>query len=147
MYLDNKGVITRIKKQQTYSNDYSFNTLTLDWDVIAQISNILDLGNFIPTIQHIQGHQDKYKKYDDLSLPAKLNIDANLLAVKYRALNKKTTRKVIRLPVNALKLHINGVTINSNYFLKLKNSATEGPLLRYIAKKRLWSDTKMVLIN
>eukprot|EP00957_Ditylum_brightwellii_P005909 448135-Ditylum_brightwellii.AAC.1 len=42
MYLDNKGVITRVKKQQTYSNDYSFNTLTPDWDVIAQISNILD---------------------------------------------------------------------------------------------------------
>eukprot|EP00957_Ditylum_brightwellii_P075632 5748080-Ditylum_brightwellii.AAC.1 len=32
MYLDNKGVITRIKKQQTYPNDFSFNTLTPDWD-------------------------------------------------------------------------------------------------------------------
>eukprot|EP00957_Ditylum_brightwellii_P107217 8181036-Ditylum_brightwellii.AAC.1 len=42
MYLDNKGVITRIKKQKTYSNDYSFNTLTPDWDIITQISNILD---------------------------------------------------------------------------------------------------------
>eukprot|EP00957_Ditylum_brightwellii_P200334 15273324-Ditylum_brightwellii.AAC.1 len=98
MYLDNKGVITRIKKQQTYPNDFSFNTLTPDWDVIAQISNIHDLGNFIPTIQHIQGHRDKYKKYDELSLPAKLHVDADLLSVEYRALNKKTTRKVIRLP-------------------------------------------------
>eukprot|EP00957_Ditylum_brightwellii_P143846 10960588-Ditylum_brightwellii.AAC.1 len=61
MYLDNEGVITKIKKQQTYSNDYSFNTLTLDWDVIAQISNILDIGIFIPTVKHIQGHQDKHK--------------------------------------------------------------------------------------
>eukprot|EP00957_Ditylum_brightwellii_P188057 14317318-Ditylum_brightwellii.AAC.1 len=43
MYLDNKGVITRTKKQQTYSNDYSFNMLTLEWDVMAQISNILDM--------------------------------------------------------------------------------------------------------
>eukprot|EP00957_Ditylum_brightwellii_P043125 3267435-Ditylum_brightwellii.AAC.1 len=32
MYLDSKGVITRVKKQQSYSNDYSFNTLTPDWD-------------------------------------------------------------------------------------------------------------------
>eukprot|EP00957_Ditylum_brightwellii_P156862 11939040-Ditylum_brightwellii.AAC.1 len=98
MYLDIKGVITRIKKQQTYSNDYSNNTLTLDWDVIAQISSIFGIGNFIPTIQHIQGHQDNHKKCDDLSLPAKLNVDADLLAVEYRVLNKKTTRKVIRLP-------------------------------------------------
>eukprot|EP00957_Ditylum_brightwellii_P187550 14282474-Ditylum_brightwellii.AAC.1 len=79
-YLDNKGVITRTQQQQSYPNDYSFNALTLEWDAIAQISNILDIGNFIPKIQHIQGHQDKHKKYDDLSLPAKLNVDANLLA-------------------------------------------------------------------
>eukprot|EP00957_Ditylum_brightwellii_P030241 2289439-Ditylum_brightwellii.AAC.1 len=125
MYLDNKGVITRIEQQQTYSNDYSFNTLTPDWDVIAQISNILDICNFIPKIQHIQVYQDKHKKYDHLSLPAKLNVDANLLVVEYQALNKKTTRKVIRLSVNAAQLHINGVTVNSNYFSKLKNSATE----------------------
>eukprot|EP00957_Ditylum_brightwellii_P055484 4204540-Ditylum_brightwellii.AAC.1 len=32
MYLVNEGVINRIKKQQSYSNDYSFNTLTPDWD-------------------------------------------------------------------------------------------------------------------
>eukprot|EP00957_Ditylum_brightwellii_P011703 884183-Ditylum_brightwellii.AAC.1 len=101
MYLDNKGVITRIKKQQTHSNDYSFNTLTPDWDVIAQISSILDTGNFLPIIQHIKGHQDKHKKYNDLSLPAKLNVDVDLLAVEYQTLNKKTTRKVIQLPVNA----------------------------------------------
>eukprot|EP00957_Ditylum_brightwellii_P021040 1585365-Ditylum_brightwellii.AAC.1 len=82
MYLDNKEVITRIQQQQSYSNDYSFNTLTLDWDVIAQISNILDIRNFIPKIQHIQGHQDKHKNYDELSLPAKLNVDTNLLAVE-----------------------------------------------------------------
>eukprot|EP00957_Ditylum_brightwellii_P200427 15279826-Ditylum_brightwellii.AAC.1 len=61
LYLDNKGVITRIQQQQSYPHNYSFDTLTPDWDVIAQISNILDTGNFTPKIQHIQGHQDKHK--------------------------------------------------------------------------------------
>eukprot|EP00957_Ditylum_brightwellii_P186600 14207166-Ditylum_brightwellii.AAC.1 len=89
MYLDNEGVITRIKKQQSYSNDFPFNTLTQDWDVIAQMSNILDTGNFLPTIQHIKGHQDNHKNDDDLSLPAKLNVDANILAVEYQVSNKK----------------------------------------------------------
>eukprot|EP00957_Ditylum_brightwellii_P111801 8527370-Ditylum_brightwellii.AAC.1 len=28
LYLDNKGVITRIQQQKSYSHDYSFNTLT-----------------------------------------------------------------------------------------------------------------------
>eukprot|EP00957_Ditylum_brightwellii_P139357 10621342-Ditylum_brightwellii.AAC.1 len=85
--------------------------------------------------------------YNELSLPAKLNVDADMLAVGYQTHNKKTTRKAIRLPVNAVQLHIDGVTVNSNYFLKLKKSANEGPLMRYIAKKQLWSDTKMELIK
>eukprot|EP00957_Ditylum_brightwellii_P012170 919156-Ditylum_brightwellii.AAC.1 len=37
LYLDSKGVITRIQQQRSYPHDYSFNTLTPDWDVIAQI--------------------------------------------------------------------------------------------------------------
>ena len=49
--------------------------------------------------------------------------------------NANSTRNTIRLPVNAVQLHINGVTVNCNYFSKLKYSATEGPLLQYIAKK------------
>eukprot|EP00957_Ditylum_brightwellii_P052979 4016789-Ditylum_brightwellii.AAC.1 len=93
LYLDNKGVITQIQQQQSYPYNYSFNTLTPDWDVIAQISNILDIVNFTPKIQYIQGHQDKHTKYNDLSLPAKLNVDADLLEVEYWALKKKTTRK------------------------------------------------------
>eukprot|EP00957_Ditylum_brightwellii_P162948 12407999-Ditylum_brightwellii.AAC.1 len=111
--------------------------LTSDWDVNAQISKILDIGTILPKFEHIKGHQDKKKKYEDLPLLAKLNVDANLRAVKFQASNANFIRKVIRLPVNAVQLHINGVTVNSNYSSKLKYSATEGPLLRYIAKKRL----------
>ena len=83
LYLDNKGVKTQIQQQQSYPHDYSFNTLTPDWDVIAQISKILGIGNFVPIIWHIHRHQDKLKKYDDLSLPAKLNVGVDLLAVEY----------------------------------------------------------------
>eukprot|EP00957_Ditylum_brightwellii_P158170 12039642-Ditylum_brightwellii.AAC.1 len=96
----NAMVFYQHSQHQSYPCDYSFDTLTPDWDIIAQISNIIDIGNFIPKIQHFQGHQNKHKKFDDLSLPAKLNVDADLSALEYRALNKKTTRKAIRLPVN-----------------------------------------------
>eukprot|EP00957_Ditylum_brightwellii_P180089 13718637-Ditylum_brightwellii.AAC.1 len=41
LYLDNKGVIIRIQQQRLYHHDCSFNTLSPDWDVIAQISKIL----------------------------------------------------------------------------------------------------------
>eukprot|EP00957_Ditylum_brightwellii_P035024 2655560-Ditylum_brightwellii.AAC.1 len=110
LHLDNEGVIARIKKQQSYSNDFSFNMLAPDWNVIAPISNILDMGNILSTFKHTKGHQDKNRKYEDLSLTAKLNVDADPLAIEYWAPNTKTTRKAIRLPINAVQLYINGVT-------------------------------------
>ena len=48
LFLDNKGVITRIKQQMSYPHDYSFNTLSPDWDVIAQISKILIKSKWVP---------------------------------------------------------------------------------------------------
>eukprot|EP00957_Ditylum_brightwellii_P110426 8421562-Ditylum_brightwellii.AAC.1 len=45
LYLHNIGVITQIQQQRSYPHDYSFNTLSPDWDVIAQISKILSKGN------------------------------------------------------------------------------------------------------
>eukprot|EP00957_Ditylum_brightwellii_P024167 1821948-Ditylum_brightwellii.AAC.1 len=50
LYLHNKGVTTQIQQQQSYPHDYSFNKLTPDWEVIAQISKLLDIGNFLPKI-------------------------------------------------------------------------------------------------
>eukprot|EP00957_Ditylum_brightwellii_P061716 4683117-Ditylum_brightwellii.AAC.1 len=50
LFLDNKGVITQIQQQKSYPHKYSFNPLTLDWDVIAQICKILGIGNFLPKI-------------------------------------------------------------------------------------------------
>eukprot|EP00957_Ditylum_brightwellii_P061791 4689151-Ditylum_brightwellii.AAC.1 len=36
IYIDTEGIIKRLKDQLTYSHDYLFNTLELDWDVVAQ---------------------------------------------------------------------------------------------------------------
>eukprot|EP00957_Ditylum_brightwellii_P040639 3075891-Ditylum_brightwellii.AAC.1 len=58
VYLDNKGIIERIAKQQTYPFEYSFHMIDPDWDIIAQICNILDLMNINANFQHMKGHQD-----------------------------------------------------------------------------------------
>ena len=36
-----------------------------------------------PTFAHIKGHQDKHKRYHELSLPAQLNVDAARLANEF----------------------------------------------------------------
>eukprot|EP00957_Ditylum_brightwellii_P204951 15341531-Ditylum_brightwellii.AAC.1 len=55
-----------------------------DWDIIAQICNILDLMNINAKFQHAKGHQDDVKHQEELDLPAQLNIDVAFLAVNYR---------------------------------------------------------------
>eukprot|EP00957_Ditylum_brightwellii_P163607 12457001-Ditylum_brightwellii.AAC.1 len=84
VYLYNKIIIERIAKQQTYPFDYSFHTIDPDWDIIAQMCNILDLMNINAKFLHVKGYQDDVKHYKELNLPAQLNIDVCFLAVNYR---------------------------------------------------------------
>eukprot|EP00957_Ditylum_brightwellii_P151437 11532774-Ditylum_brightwellii.AAC.1 len=53
VYLDNEGVIDRIAKQQTYPFDYSFHTIDPDWDIIAQICNMLEIKNIKAEFKHV----------------------------------------------------------------------------------------------
>eukprot|EP00957_Ditylum_brightwellii_P036338 2751714-Ditylum_brightwellii.AAC.1 len=84
VYLDNEGIIERIAKQQAYLFDYSFHTIDPEWDIIAQICNILDFMNINEEFQHMKGHQDYVKHYKELNLPAQSNIDVDFLTVNYR---------------------------------------------------------------
>eukprot|EP00957_Ditylum_brightwellii_P183556 13981736-Ditylum_brightwellii.AAC.1 len=76
-----------------------------------------------------------------------MNVDADMLVVEFQAQNVAFTTTVIRLPVNVVQLCIKEVTINSKYFSTLTDTATEGPLLKYIAWKQLWLDAKMASVN
>eukprot|EP00957_Ditylum_brightwellii_P112863 8605145-Ditylum_brightwellii.AAC.1 len=52
-------------------------------DVTAQIVAMLKKQTFNETFTHVKGHQDKDKKYNELSLPTRLNIDVDALAVEF----------------------------------------------------------------
>ena len=41
------------------------------------------LGAVAPTVEHILGHQDKDKPYQELPLPAQLNCDADKMAAEF----------------------------------------------------------------
>eukprot|EP00957_Ditylum_brightwellii_P178868 13624578-Ditylum_brightwellii.AAC.1 len=81
LYLDNESVITWIKTQQQYPYDYSFNTLTPVWDIIAHIVAVLCRSDISGEFEHVKGHQDKERKYEDLPIPAQMNVDVSILAV------------------------------------------------------------------
>ena len=45
----------------------------------------------MPQFQHVKGHQDDQCKYDELSLPAQLNVDADELAGAHPGLGEIPT--------------------------------------------------------
>eukprot|EP00957_Ditylum_brightwellii_P210979 15365623-Ditylum_brightwellii.AAC.1 len=80
IYINNKGIVTHINDQIKYSHDYPSNTLEPDWDSIAQSADHLQNCSSNLTIERVKGYQDNDSLYDDLELPAQLNVDVDRLA-------------------------------------------------------------------
>eukprot|EP00957_Ditylum_brightwellii_P142129 10828980-Ditylum_brightwellii.AAC.1 len=115
IYLDNEGVIQRIKNQLEYPYDYSFHTIDPDWDMIVQICDILKVKKIKTNFEHVKGHQDDDRPYDELDLPAHLNTDVYFMAVDYHTTRGVPREKVIQLPSNKAQLHVSGCTIISQH--------------------------------
>eukprot|EP00957_Ditylum_brightwellii_P206279 15347675-Ditylum_brightwellii.AAC.1 len=79
-------------QQKEYLYNYSFNTLSSDWDIIPQIVAVFNKSNFKDAYEHAKGHQDKDKRYKELLLQAQSNIDVDILAVAFQSQNDKCTK-------------------------------------------------------
>jgi hypothetical protein len=71
---DNLGLLTRIKKSLPYPEPFPNLTLLSDWDVTNEIVQTLHSTKMIPTLEHVQGHQDDHTPYEELTLDAQLNV-------------------------------------------------------------------------
>jgi hypothetical protein len=74
---DNLGLLTHCEQRMAQA------TLDSEWDVIEQITLILRSMPASTTFTHVLGHQDDHTAYEDLSLEARLNVDADAEAGLY----------------------------------------------------------------
>eukprot|EP00957_Ditylum_brightwellii_P182521 13903156-Ditylum_brightwellii.AAC.1 len=70
IYIENKGVITRVNNQLGYTFNYPYNILELNWDAIAQSAKYLQRLGLKLIIEHIKSHQDNKCNFEQLDLPA-----------------------------------------------------------------------------
>lgn len=103
-------------------------TLFADWDVLTEIKHTLLQYIQLPTIEHVKGHQDRKIKYDDLSLLAQLNVDADKAAGEFQDQHGKYRPHVIRFPHNHVQLQLTGATITSQYKSSIRYADTGPPL-------------------
>ena len=78
---DNQGLVQMVTRIIAYPTIYPNMTMEAEWDCLAQIlATIRELNVMAPTIEHVKGHQDESTPYEELSLLAQLNCDANYFA-------------------------------------------------------------------
>eukprot|EP00957_Ditylum_brightwellii_P054046 4094032-Ditylum_brightwellii.AAC.1 len=115
---DNKGVITRATNQIEYEYDYLYNTLEPNWDIIAQLAEYLQTLGPKLKIAHVQSHQDNNCDFDQLDIPAQLNVQADELAMSYRENFSQPQATIPQLPINDAQLIYDSGTITGRYFKK-----------------------------
>ena len=141
IHCDNIGLVDNVNKHLPYVGTYYPNdTLAGDWDLVHEISvKAASLPN-APTIKHIKGHQDKQKKYKDLSLAAQLNVDADRLADMYMQHHHDQHLVAPLLPSHGAQLHLPEGTITNKLKRELVK-AKRGPILRkHIREKTGWTE-------
>jgi len=132
---------------QLYKIDHL--TLTPEWDLIAKMRPLLQESRFIDWMfSWIAGHQDRKLHYDELTLQAQLNCDADRIAGEYQKRTDNKTPWIVALtPECPVHLDIQGSTVTSKYKSSIRRAISHPPLWAYIARRNEWTPEIMQSID
>jgi len=144
-FCDNKSIVS--KSDPDWDPYYKPSTTTdADWDVIAQIHELQDeLQVVCPGIrpcQHVKGHQDDNKDYDELPWEAKLNV----MADRQATLALQTLRELPDdetwhpLPACSAYLCIADEVTTGKSIDALSYRISEMPLHDYLKERHNWTE-------
>jgi hypothetical protein len=119
-------------------------TLMSDWDILNEIRPSLPLLHRQPELLWVKGRQDRKTPYQDLSLLAQLNVDADRYAGEFQDQHGGPRPKV---PHNRAQLHINVATITYQLQNAVRYADTVPALQAYIQERCNWSDSTMQSID
>ena len=113
-----------------------------EFDLIEEIYQTNKSRNITASYTWVKGHQDDLIEHDDLSLEARLNINADLQAKDW---NNEYGRILVDpsnelVPSNSAALFINKSMVTSKYYDRLLNTYTEMQYMKYLQYRFEWSD-------
>jgi hypothetical protein len=117
-WIDNKGVVSRIKwaLRQSWSNPNS--TLLSDWDVITEIMTTVQFMQGVTySPKWIKGHQDSEHPFETLTFAAQQNCAADGLATEFHGTprGRQVHQRVPLMPHTKAQLVLKGTTLTSYY--------------------------------
>ncbi|OEU11291.1 hypothetical protein FRACYDRAFT_246405 [Fragilariopsis cylindrus CCMP1102] len=138
---DNDELIKRCNAHKHYNDPFPNETLRSEYDVTEQIFSTINDSQIKAKYKWVKGHQDSAKAYDDLSLEAQLNVDADALAGEYQEGKRQFHPMVNILPSCPAMLSIRGISVTSNYKKQLIRAYVEPEYIAYLQYKFGWSDS------
>lgn len=144
---DNKSMVNQLATIPNHLNDlYPNSTLEPEWDLIVESWTALSQipPSHRPQIQHIKGHQDMNTPYQQLSLKAQLNCDADKLANEYIVdhPNDDYTTALL-LPTSGIQLNLSTGTISSKLKQELRLARTTPPMFAHLTERFGWNQTTL----
>jgi hypothetical protein len=115
--------------------------LDSEWDILAEIrASMIELQDACPKLRWIKGHQDDHTPYEELSLKAQLNCQADELADEYLStLPDMTFDSVPMLPTSGCQLQLPKGTITCNTKHEVKLARTAPLLKKRLCHKHAWT--------
>jgi hypothetical protein len=147
MYCDNLGLVTKVNELLSFRLAPRQAALHSEFDLLATIHDLLRDFSLTPAISHVKGHQDDHKPYEDLSLPAQLNGDADVLATNELQNYPTTCIHVPPLPPAIVQLTIGGTTVTRKLGPTIRRQHGLGLLKAYMHERFQWTNGMVVSIN
>ena len=140
---DNESMVTKVAKIPEYLEDpFPNQTVAAEWDLLKETwtTNNQCTPDDRPTFSHVKGHQDKHKAYDELSLRAQLNCDADELADQFIHQNPDLDYSVVPLlPTSDIQLHLPIGTVTHHLKMEVHQARHTQPLVEHLKEKFNWS--------
>ena len=123
-------------------------TLESSWDLLAEIwVAYRELGDRVQ-IGWVKGHQDNETPYEDLSLKAQLNVDADQLADQFIQDHPDLQyHQGPLLPTSGIQFNLPSGTVTSKLKRSIRWAKTEGPLTTHLCHKFDWTEAIFDDIN
>ena len=137
---DNLGLVTTVSRILTYPHIFPNTTMEPEWDCIAQILATMNhLDAQAPTIAHIKGHQDERTPYEELSLLAQLNCDADTFANVFLQQHPCINHMIVhQFPAGECVLQLKAGTVTRDYKYECSLARTLPAYRTYVTKKNQW---------
>jgi hypothetical protein len=136
---DSRAAISRI---QRYARRHRGRTMPNDADLLSLIASLMRELRRPFTPEWVKGHQDTLESYANLPFKARLNIDADFLATRYRQRGRlKSSIHTDHQHDQKVSILIQGVRLTSQIDASIRFHINGYHLRQYMQERHGWTDT------